>query len=179
VLQSGTAHADERQIQLQPNQIHSDQKEKITMRITRYIQPASRSFVPVLSFSRNPWTGLESQIDRLLETALTDFAGVSTARQFPVELYEDKDHAYVRAELPGVKREDINVELAEGDLTITAARKTPAADGKGEESFSLSRSVSVPEAVQTDKLAATYENGVLTVTLPKAEAAKPQKITVS
>ncbi len=149
------------------------------MRITRYIQPASRGFVPVLSFSRHPWTGLGSEIDQLFETALTDLAGASAARQFPVELREDKDHTYVRAELPGVKREDINVELADGYLTITAARKTPAAEGKGEESFSLSRSVSVPEAVQTDKVAAAYENGVLTVTLPKAEAVKPRKIAVS
>jgi HSP20 family protein len=154
-------------------------KEKITMRITRYIQPASRGFAPVLSFSRNPWTGLESEIDRLLETAFTDFAGASAAGQFPVGLHEDKDHTYVRAELPGVKREDINVELTDGYLTITAARKTPAAEGKGEQSFSLSRSVSVPEAVQADKVAAAYENGVLTVTLPKAEAIKPRKIAVS
>jgi len=149
------------------------------MRITRYIQPASRGFAPLLSFSRHPWTGLESEIDRLLETALSDFGGGSAGRQFPVDLYEDKDHTYVRAELPGVNREDINVELAEGYLTITAARKTPAADGKGEESFSSSRSVRVPEAVQTDKVAAAYENGVLTVTLPKTEAIKPRKIAVS
>jgi HSP20 family protein len=149
------------------------------MRITRYIQPASRGLAPVLSLSRNAWTGLESEIDRLFETALTDFAGVSAARQFPVDLYEDKDQTYVRAELPGVSREDINVEMAEGYLTITAARKTPAADGQGEESYSFSRSVSVPEAVQADKVAATYENGVLTVTLPKREEAKPKKITVA
>jgi HSP20 family protein len=149
------------------------------MRITRYIQPASRGFAPVLSFSRNAWTGLESEIDRLFETALTDFAGVPTAHQFPVDLYEDKDHTYVRAELPGVKREDINVELADGYLTITAARKTPATEGKDEESFSFSRSVSVPEAVQTDQVAAAYENGVLTVTLPKREEAKTKKITVA
>jgi HSP20 family protein len=149
------------------------------MRITRYIQPASRGLAPVLSFSRNSWTGLQSEIDRLFETALNDFAGASAARQFPVDLYEDKDHTYVRAELPGVNREDINVEMADGYITITAARKTPAADGKGEESFSFSRSVSVPEAVQTDKVAAAYENGVLTVTLPKREEAKPRKIAVS
>ena len=149
------------------------------MHITRYIQPASRGFAPVLSFSRQAWTGLESEIDRLFETALTDFGGVSPARRFPVELSEDKDHTYVRAELPGVKREDINVELADGYLTITAVRKTPSAEGKGEESVSFSRTVSVPEAVQTDKVAAACENGVLTVTLPKAEAIKPRKIAVS
>ncbi|MGA3007707.1 MAG: Hsp20/alpha crystallin family protein [Opitutaceae bacterium] len=149
------------------------------MRITRYIQPAVRSFVPTVHVSRNPWTGLENEIDRLFETALTDFAGFASARQFPVDLYEDKDHTYVRAELPGVNRDDINVEMADGYLTITAARKTPAADGKGEESFSFSRSVSVPEAVQNDQVAAAYENGVLCVTLPKREEAKPKKITIA
>jgi len=149
------------------------------MRITRYIQPAGRGFASVLPFSRNPWTGLESEIDRLFETALTDFAGVSAARQFPVDVYEDKDNTYVRAELPGVNREDINVELADGYLTVTAARKIPAAEGKGEESCSFSRSVGVPEAVQTDRVVATCENGVLTVTLPKREEAKPKKITVA
>ena len=110
-------------------------KEKITMRITRYIQPASRGFAPVLSFSRNSWTGLQSEIDRLFETALTDFASAPSARQFPVDLYEDKDHTYVRAELPGVNREDINVEMTEGYLTITAARKTPAAGAKAKGHF--------------------------------------------
>jgi HSP20 family protein len=166
------------QVQLQPI-ISTNIKEKITMRITRYIQPASRGFAPVLSFSRNPWTGLRGEIDRLFETALTDFAGIPAVRQFPVDLYEDKDHTYVRAELPGVNREDINVELAEGCLTVTATRKTPAVGDKAEESSSFSRSVSVPEAVQTDQVAAAYENGVLTVTLPKREEAKPKKIAIA
>ena len=152
------------------------------MRITRYIQPASRGFAPLLSFSRHPWTGLESEIDRLLETALSDFgARIPVARQFPVDLYEDKDHTYVRAELTRRGREDINVELAEGYLTITAARPQNAGPpmAKPKSRFSSSRSVRVPEAVQTDKVAAAYENGVLTVTLPKTEAIKPRKIAVS
>ena len=91
----------------------------------------------------------------------------------------DANGTYVRAELPGVNRDDINVEVVDDYLTITAARKTPAADGKGEESFSFSRSVSLNGAVQADKVSATYENGVLTVTLPKREEAKPKKITVA
>ncbi|HXA14485.1 MAG TPA: Hsp20/alpha crystallin family protein [Opitutaceae bacterium] len=149
------------------------------MRIFRYIQPARRSFASALPFSRNPWTGLESEINRLFETALTDVASAPASRQFPVDLYEDKDNTYVRAELPGVNREDINVELADGYLTIAATRKAPAVDGKDGESYSLSRSVSVPEAVQAEKVAAAYENGVLTVTLPKREETKPRKITVA
>jgi len=120
---------------------------------------------------------LESEIDRLFETALTGFTGGTVASQFPVDLFEDKDNTYVRAELPGVTREDIGVEMVEDYLTISAARKTP--EGKGEESFSFSRSVTIPEAVQADKVTAAYEDGVLTVTLPKREEAKPRKVAVT
>ncbi len=149
------------------------------MRLVRYTQPNYRSLAPAWGFARSPWSGLESEIDRLFETALGDFAGLATEPRFPVDLYEDKDNTYVRAELPGVNRDDINVEVVDDYLTITAARKTPAADGKGEESFSFSRSVSLNDSVQADKVSATYENGVLTVTLPKREEAKPKKITVA
>jgi HSP20 family protein len=151
------------------------------MRLVRYTQPAlSRSLSPVLSaFPRSPWSGLESEMDRFFETALGDLAGVGLAdNRFPVDLYEDKDNTYVRAELPGVTRADINVEMVEDYLTISGSRKTPAGEGKGEESFSFSRSVSIPESVQAEKVAATFENGVLLVTLPKREEAKPKKVTV-
>jgi len=148
------------------------------MRLVRYTYPTTRSLVPVYgSAFRNPWTGLESEIDRLFESALSDFAGAPSADRFPVDLYEDKDNTYVRAELPGIDRADINVEMVEDYLTITAARKNK--DGNKEEAFSFSRSVTIPGAVQADKVAAAYENGVLTVTLPKREEAKPRKISVS
>ena len=154
------------------------------MRLVRYTQPTYRSLAPALSgFARSPWSGLESEIERLFETALGDF---TPATRFPVDLYEDKDHTYVRAELPGVNREDINVEVVDDYLTITAAHKTPAGDGPStgsgqasEESFTLSRSVSLNDSVHADKVGANYENGVLTVTLPKREEAKPKKITVT
>jgi len=150
------------------------------MRLVRYTYPSHRSLAPALgSFARSPWSGLETEIDRLFETALTDFGSPAPVNRFPVDLYEDKDHTYVRAELPGVTRDDINVEVVDGYLTITAARKTPTADGKGEESFSFSRSVSLNDTVHADKVSAAYENGVLTVTLPKREEAKPKKITVA
>lgn len=148
------------------------------MRLVRYTYPATRSLAPALgSAMRSPWAGLESEIDRLFENTLGDLVGSPTPDRFPVDLYEDKDNTYVRAELPGVERSDINVEMVEDYLTITAARKTKAGDN--EESFSFSRSVSIPEAVQADKVSAAYENGVLTVTLPKREEAKPRKVTVN
>ncbi|HVS53023.1 MAG TPA: Hsp20/alpha crystallin family protein [Opitutaceae bacterium] len=146
------------------------------MRIVRYTYPNFRSLAPLGGFARSPWSGLESEIDRLFGTALSDFAPTPDNR-FPVDLYEDKDNTYVRAELPGVNREDINVEMVDDYLTITAARK--AKDAENEESFSFTRSVSIPERVQADKVAAAYENGVLTVTLPKHEETKPRKVAIA
>jgi HSP20 family protein len=135
-------------------------------RLTRYSYPAA------LFRARNPWSGLESEIDRLFETTLSDFASASAPR-FPVDLYEDKDNAYVRAELPGVTREQVNLELVDGYLTLTATRK------EGEQESTLTRSITLPETVQTDKVSATLEHGVLTVTLPKQEQAKPRKIAIN
>lgn len=150
------------------------------MRIVRYNYPSYRSLAPaVADLSRSPWTGLESEIDRLFETALSGFGDVSSGSQFPVDLYEDKDNTYVRAELPGVSRDEINVEMVEDYLTISGSHKTPAGEGKTEQSLSFSRSVNIPEEVQADKVTAAYENGVLTVTLPKREEAKPKKINIA
>src|SRR2546430_16124090 len=130
------------------------------MRLVRYTYPNnSRSFAP--SYFSPFSGGLESEIGRLFDAALGDFAspqGVSG--HFPVDLYEDKDNSYVRAELPGVNREDISVETVDDTLTISATRKIK--DGENTESASFSRSVNIPESVQADKVTAAYENGVLT-----------------
>lgn len=148
------------------------------MTLVRYTYPFGSISPASGRFQRSPWFGLESEIDRLFETALSDFGGASGSR-FPVDLYEDENNTYVRAELPGVNRNDINVEMTDGYLTITGARKSGAGEGEPEESFSFSRAVSIADEVQADKVSAAYENGVLTVTLPKREEAKPKKISVA
>lgn len=147
------------------------------MRFVRYAYPTARNLAPTLGgFSRSAWSGLETEIDRLFETAV---GGYNAVTRFPVDLYEDKDNAFVRAELPGVNRADINVDLVDGVLTITATRKTPAvAEGQAEQTATFSRSVRIADEVQADCVVAAYENGVLTVTLPKREEAKPKKFTV-
>lgn len=137
-------------------------------RIVRYQQPRNLS----LYAGRNPWTGLETEIDRLFESALADLS-LPAAPRFPVDVYEDKDNTYVRAELPGINRDEIHVEMVDGFLTLSANRKD------GDRTFTFNRSVTIPEAVQADKVSAGYENGILTVTLPKQEQAKPRKITVA
>jgi HSP20 family protein len=147
------------------------------MAIVRYTYPnTARYVVPAFGlFGRSPWTGFENEIDRLFQGATGKTEG--TGAYLPVETYEDKDSNFVRAELPGVAREDINVELQDGTLTIKATRRQKT--GGNEESFSFERSISVPDRVQADKVTAAYENGVLTVALPKPEEVKPQKITVA
>lgn len=141
-------------------------------RIARFAHPRAVALLPALA-SRTVWSGLESEIDRLFATTLKDLAAPASAQQFPVNLYEDKNNVYVRAELPGVERSAIGVEVVEDYLTLSATRKA------GDESFNLVRSLTIPEAVQGDKVTANYENGVLTVTLPKQEQVKPRKITVA
>lgn len=150
--------------------------KKITMRIVRYNYPAYRSLVGIpTGYARSPWTGLESEIDRLFATAI---APLSTSR-FPVDLYEDQANAYVRAELPGVNRDAIRVELTDGNLSISADRKTPATASQPEQTHTFNRTLSIPAEIAADQVGAVYENGVLTVTLPKREEAKPKKITVA
>jgi HSP20 family protein len=140
--------------------------------IIRYQQPGGAALLPALS-RRTIWSGLESEIDRMFETALADFSAPAAGLRFPIDLYEDKDNLYVRAELPGVTREAINVEMVDGFLNLNATRKS------GDETFNLARSITIPETVQAEKVSASYENGVLTVMLPKQEQVKPRKITVS
>jgi HSP20 family protein len=146
------------------------------MRFIKYTPSNGRGASPVTGqgerFSRQ---GIENELDWLFGTALTGFAGLSRGGQFPVDLYEDKENTYVRAELPGVTRDAISVEIVDGSLSIKASRK--ANSGEGDVSFS--RLVSIPDEVQADKVTASYENGVLTVTLPRKEEAKPRKIDVS
>lgn len=130
----------------------------------------------------SPWSRLESEFDQLLNSTFTDLLGdTSSAGAFNhprTDLYEDKDNFHVRIELPGLKRDDIQVELGEGVLTVSAERKSFGEDGEQKQTRRLSRSISVPARVQEDKISARYEDGVLTVALPKAEEVKPKRIAV-
>jgi HSP20 family protein len=137
------------------------------MRIVSYAYPTTRSFAPALGFfGRSPWSALDGEIDRLLGNP-----------RIPVTLHEDKDKVYLRAELPGVNREDITVEVSGDNLALTAVRKDQA--GGSEQPLTLTRTISLPEDVDAEKAAAACQNGVLTVTLPKREQAKPHRIAVS
>ncbi|HRE82722.1 MAG TPA: Hsp20/alpha crystallin family protein [Opitutaceae bacterium] len=146
------------------------------MRLVRYTYPSQRTFAPASAFSRTPWLGLENEIARLFDSAVADTAPARFSGSFPVDVYQDKENAYVRAELPGVNRDAINLEVSDGVLTLEASRKQ--GEGESPETVTFKRTLNLSDEVQGDQIRATYENGVLTVTLPRKEAAKPKKINI-
>lgn len=120
---------------------------------------------------------------------LFDLAAPAPAESFgewapALDAFEDKDKYIVQLEVPGVKKSDINVSVQEGTLTISGERNSQRdmKDGTTHRTERIygkfSRSVTLPAAVQSDKVSATYKDGVLTVELPKAEEAKPKQIEV-
>jgi HSP20 family protein len=131
---------------------------------------------------------LREELDRLFEGP---FGGLSRTSQLlgvwnpAVDLFEDKDNVIVKAELPGLKREDIEVSLHDGALSISGERKSEEkvenAEVRRTERFvgRFQRTITLPSSVKGDKVSAQYKDGVLTVTLPKAEEAKPRQIQVS
>ena len=99
-------------------------------------------------------------------------------------LYEDGDHFEIRAEVPGLDKEKLNVKIQGNYLEISGDRTIDVPDGykiqnTERESTSFSRSFTLPGEVDVTKVEATLKNGVLYLTLPKAETAKPAKIAIS
>jgi len=132
-------------------------------------------------------TDLRDEIDRLFEAPLAEFARTSqwlSGWTPAVDLYENGDNFVVRAEVPGMKKEDIEISLHDGSLSISGERKAEDKRQEGEvyraERFfgRFQRTISFPAPVAADKVTAHYQDGILTVTLPKTEEAKPKQIDV-
>ncbi len=133
-------------------------------------------------------TDLRDEIDRLFEAPLSELARGSQLLSGwtpALDMYEDKDNVYVRAELPGMKKEEIDLSLHGGTLSISGERKSEekfkdAEVYRAERFFGrFQRTVTLPTPVAADKVKAQYKDGILTVTLPKAEEAKPKHIDVN
>jgi HSP20 family protein len=102
-----------------------------------------------------------------------------------VDVLEAKDAYLIRAELPGMKREDINVEVKDGMLVLSGERKSEK-PAEGVEyrhvervAAKFWRSFSLPESAKQDGIEASYKDGVLEIRVPKAEEAKPRQIEIS
>src|SRR5688572_7211409 len=153
----------------------------MTMTLTRWTRP---DWTPARQLS-----SLRDEIDRLFESPLAWFENGSqpfSSGWVPaIDVYEDKDHVFVRAEVPGMKKDEIEISLHEGVLTLSGERKLEKeyeqAQSHRVERFAgrFQRSITLPSPVDAAKVRATYKDGILAATLPKAEEAKPKQITVN
>lgn len=137
--------------------------------------PCSSGFSRAADFGhwfRSPFAGLP-QLTRIFDPR--DLLG-SNVGSLATDIHEDKDNYFARFEVPGVKKEDVKVELNDRVLTVSVEKKEK--QGESESSFAYSRSISVPESVRPDAIGAKLEDGILIVTLPKAEERKPKAIAV-
>jgi HSP20 family protein len=101
-----------------------------------------------------------------------------------VDILERNDHFIIRAELPGVAKDEMDVHVEDGVLTLSGERKRETETGDGaafrtERIYgAFARSFTLPTTVDASKVSAAYKDGVLTVTVPKAETAKPKKVEI-
>ena len=128
-----------------------------------------------------------SEINRLFDT-LFDTANGSmnrSQRWMPaMDLIEAEDHFLLKADLPGVSEEDVTIEVQDNVLTVSGERKAEhERKEKGfyrlERSFGrFSRSLTLPEGVDADKISASFDKGVLEVRIPKPEERKPRRVQI-
>ncbi|MEV0946313.1 Hsp20/alpha crystallin family protein [Rhodococcus sp. NPDC049939] len=129
----------------------------------------------------DPFSDLEHMTKTLFD------AQVGTSRQprfMPLDLYKVDDHYVLLADLPGVDPGSVDVNVDAGTLTLTAHRSAQSEENVewlASERFSgtFRRQLSLGEGIDTAGISASYENGVLSVTIPLAERAKPRRIKVS
>lgn len=128
---------------------------------------------------------LREAMDRLFDDAFTRPFGLTTGIQAPaVDMYQTDDEVVVRATLPGLKADDVQISIT-GDLLSIKGEFKEKSEAK-EKSYhlreqrygSFERTLGLPTQVLADKAKAEFEDGILTITLPKAEEARPRTITV-
>lgn len=143
------------------------------MKLIRYEYPQS----PAASAFNRLFDLGGSSVDRVGSIFDDFFSNAVGFNQPAADLYEDEHHYYARFELPGLKKDEVDLELENSVLTIGSAENKKSEDSEVHASFQ--RSISVPDGVDLEHVSASLEDGVLTVTMPKAEARKPRQITVS
>lgn len=144
------------------------------MKLTRFNPTQLARVTDFDDWFRHPFAGLPSLSQFFGQWP--EFLAAGGSGRLAADIHEDKDNYFAQFEVPGVKKEDVKVELNHQLLTVTVEKKEKTSDG--EQSYNLTRSISVPEGVKGDAIAAKLEDGVLTVTLPKAEHRKPRAIEV-
>lgn len=136
---------------------------------------------------RNPFDELQREIDGVFNRMWADLGeetnGATGWGSYPVDIHENDDTVVIEADLPGFKRDEIDVTFEQGVLTISAERRT-SQENKGEPRLHerrytrVTRSFRLPQSVDENKVDAKLQDGVLTLTLHKREEVKPRRIEV-
>lgn len=136
------------------------------------------------NWSRDPFQPWREEVERFFSSHFPGAAEAVRGQGEPaINLWESNGELFAEAELPGVKQEDLEVLVAGGELTIKGQRPSPT---NGAQAFhrrertagAFQRTVRLPVDVDATKVEATLRDGVLTISLPTAEAARPRKIPV-
>jgi HSP20 family protein len=166
-----------------PTTKEQESKAVVTRRPTMEILPRGNDFERwfdrlVEDFWRRPFPSL------LRPEQWWPGEGGMMTRMPAVDVYEDKDDVVIKAEIPGLSKEDISVQVTDATLTIKGEKKREEAIKEEdysccERSFgTFTRAVDLPCAVKADQVKASFRNGVLEVRMPKTEEAKKKAITV-
>jgi HSP20 family protein len=130
---------------------------------------------------------LQSEVNRLFDTFFGGRPSNGTLRRWvpAMDLVETEDHLVLKADLPGLEQDDVNIEVKDGVLTVSGERKAEheeRTDGyyRVERAFGgFSRSLSLPEHVDAESIDASFDKGVLEVRIPKPEERKPHRVEIS
>jgi len=130
-------------------------------------------------------TTLRDEMNRLFSRAVGDGASSGSAWTPAVDVYETEGSIELRAELPGLDAGDIDIEIDDNVLTLRGERRfqEPVEDGRYyrvERAYGhFNRSLTLPQGVKADEISATFDKGVLSVRIPKADEVKPRKIAIA
>jgi HSP20 family protein len=129
---------------------------------------------------------MHDMLDQLMDRSWGDYPG-SAGERFgflPLDVYQTEENVVVKASAPGLKSDDLNISITGDTLTIQG-ETSEEKEEKGAQYYlkerrasSFSRSIALPTMVKAEEAVAEFENGVLTLTLPKVEEVKPKTITV-
>ena len=131
---------------------------------------------------------LRSAMDRLFEDSFVRHSygtGFDQMGTLPLDVTSTADSLIVEAAMPGIKPEDVEITVENGTLSIRGEQRQERREGEGENLVqeirrsSVSRTVSLPSGLEPDKATASFEHGMLTLRIPKAEEVKPRQIRIS
>lgn len=139
----------------------------------------------ITPFPGHSFTNLEKEFERLFGSLPSLFYVGSEwipeagGRSLSPRWYENDDSFVVQLELPGIEPKDVSLEVGDNALRLSAERKTRSSKDDSKSTIFYKQSFSIPEGVDTDKVEAGYEDGVLSVTFPKTEVLKPRQIKIN